>query len=60
MKFTSVFYVSTEQEANKKLNELRKVDKYPELKAYYIKEGDQYRVLRCINIKNLSKKGEEL
>lgn len=51
--FTSVFYENSQKEAEIRLAKLRKTDKYPEVKAYIIKENDQWRVLRKIRI-NLS------
>lgn len=49
MTFTNVFYEETSEAAEKRLNELRKRDKYPEIKAYIIQEKDgSWRVLRRI------------
>ena len=49
--FASVYYEDTLEEANKRLETLRKIDKkYPEIKAYIIPEGDKFRVLRRVQI----------
>lgn len=44
--FTCVFYENTYAEAEKRLETLRKTDNSPEIKAYIIQSGDQFRVLR--------------
>ena len=53
--FTSVYYETSEEDAKARLAKLRKTDKYPEIKAYILKEGDEWRVLRKILI-NLDSK----
>ena len=51
MTFTNVFYEETSEAAEKRLADLRKRDKYPEVKAYIIQEGENsWRVLRRIRI----------
>lgn len=50
MTFTSVYMEKTQEEADARLAHLRKVDKYLELKAYTIQEGDEFRVCRKIDI----------
>lgn len=51
MTFTNVFYEETSEAAEKRLSDLRKKDKYPEVKAYIIQEGENsWRVLRKIRI----------
>lgn len=51
MTFTNVFYEETSEAAEKRLSDLRKKDKYPEVKAYIVQEGDGlWRVLRRIRI----------
>lgn len=51
MTFTNVFYEDTYPAAQKRLNDLRERDKYPEVKAYIIQEKDgSWRVLRRIKI----------
>ena len=49
--FTNVFYEETSEAAEKRLDDLRKRDKYPEVKAYIIQEGENsWRGLRKIRI----------
>ena len=55
MTFTSVFYEKTLSAAKRRLNKLRTSDKFPELKAYIIKEGDEYRVLRKVDLSKKTK-----
>lgn len=51
MTFTNVFYENTYPAAQKRLNDLRERDKYPEIKAYIIQEKDgSWRVLRRIKL----------
>lgn len=51
MTFTNVFYEESYQSAQKRLNDLREKDKYPEIKAYIIQiEDGSWRVLRRIKI----------
>ena len=51
MTFTNVFYEETSEAAEKRLSDLRKKDKYPEIKAYIVQEGENsWRVLRRIRI----------
>lgn len=49
--FTNVFYEATAEAAEQRLHDLRKRDKYPEVKAYIVQEGEgEWRVLRRIRI----------
>ena len=48
--FTSVFYEKNQIDAQKRLEKLRKLDDYPEIKAYIIPENGEWRVLRKILI----------
>lgn len=48
--FTSVFYEKSQEDAEKRLKQLRKTDKYPELRAYILEESGEWRVLRKIQI----------
>ena len=49
--FTNVFYEPTQAAAQARLNRLRAIDKYPEIKAYIIQEGENsWRVLRKIRL----------
>lgn len=50
MKFTNVFIEDTPEAAQARLEHLRKVDRYHEIKAYIIPEGDKFRVCRKIDI----------
>ncbi len=51
MTFTNVFYEETAEAAEQRLNDLRKKDRYPEVKAYIVKEAENsWRVLRRIKI----------
>lgn len=51
MTFTNVFYEDTYEAAERRLTDLRKKDKYPEVKAYIVQESDgAWRVLRRITI----------
>ena len=51
MTFTNVFYEETAESAEQRLNDLRKKDRYPEVKAYIVKEAENsWRVLRRIRI----------
>ena len=51
MTFTNVFYEETSEAAEKRLADLRKKDRYPEVKAYIVQESDGlWRVLRRIKI----------
>lgn len=50
MTFTNVFMEPTQEKADARLAHLRKVDRYQELKAYIIQEGDQFRVCRKIDV----------
>lgn len=50
MEFTSVYYEKTLEDATKRLSKLRKTDRFVELKAYVLKEGNKYRVLRKIDL----------
>lgn len=55
--FTNVFYEDTHGAAEKRLANLRKTDKHPEIKAYIIEENGKWRVLRKIRIElNTEKK----
>ena len=48
--FTNVFYEPTQDAAQARLKRLREIDKYPEIKAYIIQEGENsWRVLRKIH-----------
>lgn len=48
--FTSVFYESTPKAAEARLENLRKTDLYPEIKAYIIKQDGEWRVSRKIRV----------
>ena len=49
--FTNVFYEPTQEAAQARLKRLREIDKYPEIKAYIIQEGENsWRVLRKIRL----------
>lgn len=49
--FTNVFYEPTQAAAQTRLNRLREIDKYPEIKAYIIQvEDGSWRVLRKIRL----------
>ena len=49
--FTNVFYEPTQDAAQARLKRLREIDKYPEIKAYIIQEGENsWRVLRKIRL----------
>lgn len=50
MTFTNVFMEKTQEDADQRLAHLRKVDRYLELKAYIIQEGDEFRVCRKVDI----------
>ena len=50
MTFTNVFMEPTEKAAEDKLLHLRRVDRFHEVKAYIIAEGDEFRVCRKIDI----------
>lgn len=49
--FTNVFYEETQEAAQERLDKLREIDKYPEIKAYIIQiEDGSWRVLRKIKL----------
>lgn len=50
MKFTNVFMEKTSEDAEKRLAFLRETDKYFEIKAYIIPEGDKFRVCRKVDL----------
>lgn len=56
--FTSVFYEKSQDDAKLRLENLRKTDKYPEVKAYIIEENGEWRVLRKIRI-NLTQTSQQ-